>query len=159
VIVILDATVPLNFARVDRLDLLGRVPASLHVGRIVAADELRHWPTASARASTPFDILTDLGTDITLAQMQDDNELALYARCRDELGRGESECVAIASRRSWTVATDDGHARRILERHAIGVKLTGTIGLLRMLEKVGVLASTESEALVQSMKAGGGRLP
>jgi predicted nucleic acid-binding protein len=160
-IVILDATVPLNFARVDRVDLLGRVPTTLHVGRIVATNELRYWPASSRRAGEPFDIAAELRRRIRIVQMETDEELAMFARCREDLhlGRGESECVAIASERSFIVATDDGHARKILAKHGVRVKLTGTIGLLGMLEKARALVAAEVRTLVEAMKAGGGRLP
>jgi len=160
-IVILDATVPLNFARIDRLDLLGQVPVPLRVGRIVATDELRHWPWASARAGEPFDLVAELGTSITVTQMDSDEELAMFARCREvlHLGRGECECVAIASARSWTVATDDGHARRILARHDVRVELTGTLGLLQVLVDAGLVTQADVTRIVEKMKSGGARLP
>jgi predicted nucleic acid-binding protein len=159
-IVLLDATVHLNFARVERLDLLARVNARLHASPLVL-DELRHWPKGTTRAMQPLDLRAELGGSLVITQMATHEELGLFADLRERLGlgRGESECFAIARARSWRVATDDGRARTLLARHGIAIDLTGTIAFVEQLASAGVVERPAATQLVALMKSRGGRLP
>ena len=66
-------------------------------------------------------------TDLSWATVVSSPNVALLALATD-LGRGESEAIAIAHERGGLLILDDGLARR----HAtlIGVEITGTLGVL-----------------------------
>lgn len=55
------------------------------------------------------------------------------------LGKGEAEVIALADQKRLTVVIDDSKARRVAEN--MGLKLTGTIGVLLRAEKEGLIAS------------------
>jgi len=55
------------------------------------------------------------------------------------LGKGEAEVIALANQKGLTVVIDDSKARKVAEN--MGLKLTGTIGVLMRAEKEGLIVS------------------
>jgi predicted nucleic acid-binding protein len=55
------------------------------------------------------------------------------------LGKGESEVIALASQTGLKIIIDDSKARKVAEN--IGLKLTGTIGVLMKAERLGLIGS------------------
>lgn len=55
------------------------------------------------------------------------------------LGKGEAEVIALASQTGLKVAIDDLKARRVAEN--MGLKVTGTIGVLVKAERAGLIRS------------------
>jgi len=55
------------------------------------------------------------------------------------LGKGESDVIALASQTGLKIVIDDSRARKVAEN--IGLKLTGTIGVLMKAERLGLIGS------------------
>jgi len=55
------------------------------------------------------------------------------------LGKGEAEVIALANQKGLTAVIDDSKARKVAEN--MGLKLTGTIGVLMRAEKEGLIVS------------------
>jgi len=55
------------------------------------------------------------------------------------LGKGESEVIVLASQTGLKIIIDDSKARKVAEN--IGLKLTGTIGVLMKAERLGLIGS------------------
>lgn len=60
------------------------------------------------------------------------------------LGRGEAEVIALASQMGLKVIIDDSKARRVAEN--MGLKVTGTIGVLIRAEKLGLIENAYNKA-------------
>ncbi len=60
------------------------------------------------------------------------------------LGRGEAEVIALASKTGLKTIIDDRKARQVAEK--LGLKVTGTIGILLKAEKLGVINSAHEKA-------------
>ena len=60
------------------------------------------------------------------------------------LGRGESEVIALAIETGLRVIVDDLKARRVAE--TLGLNITGTIGILLKAEKMGLIKSSYDKA-------------
>ena len=60
------------------------------------------------------------------------------------LGQGEAEVIALASQSGLKVIMDDSKARRVAEN--MGLKMTGTIGVLIKAEKLGLIESAYNKA-------------
>lgn len=108
-LVLVDANVLLNFALVDRLDLLGalsdldfRAPAEV-MAEIIKQPE-RSRVEASIRSGHVGETsLTDVA------------ELVLFSELRQSMGMGEASCLALAvSQRAW-IASDE---KRVFRREA-----------------------------------------
>ncbi len=69
---------------------------------------------------------------------------ALYKMLRANLDRGESEAIVLYfEKRMDLLLLDDGEARKLAER--LGVKITGTGGLLVLAKRQGFISSVRSE--------------
>lgn len=75
------------------------------------------------------------------------------------LGAGETECFLAALKLQCEVACDDGAARKTILRHRQEIRLSGSIGLLRMAIRLSHLSQEEAFAAYKLMKARGGFLP
>jgi len=72
---------------------------------------------------------------------------ALAEALHDPLGMGESETIALAAEHSCTAVLDDRIAR--LKAKAMGLKVIGTIGLLRLAYDKGLI---DRDKLVQALR-------
>jgi len=61
------------------------------------------------------------------------------------LGRGESEVIALGVETGIRVIIDDAKARKVAE--SLGLKVVGTIGILIRAESLGLIASAHQEVL------------
>ncbi len=59
------------------------------------------------------------------------------------LGKGEADVIALASQTGLKVIIDDSKARKVAEN--MGLKLTGTIGVLLKAERLGLIANAQEK--------------
>ena len=59
------------------------------------------------------------------------------------LGKGEADAIALASQTGLKVIIDDSKARRVAEN--MGLKVTGTIGILIKAERAGLIGSAHDK--------------
>ncbi|WP_297487476.1 DUF3368 domain-containing protein [Thermococcus sp.] len=78
-----------------------------------------------------------------------EEEKNLYERLSRSLGRGEASCIAVARNRGLIFLSDDYDARK--KARLLGVKVSGTIGLLVLGVKKNVLTLDEADKLLQKM--------
>ena len=146
---ILDTTVLSNFARIGRVDLLrlslgdqgamtGIVYDELHAGEATGRVPQRDWTWLP---------IIDLST----------SETTQYKQLAQLLGGGEASCLAVAIQRRATIVTDDQAARRYGLK--VGVAVTGTLGLLRVLVRKGHLTLSEADEVLVAMVSQGYRSP
>jgi predicted nucleic acid-binding protein len=162
---VLDATVWLNFARAESLDLLVHgLSGRLVVGLIVRRREVMTWPRHTTRAGQPFSFDEFLlegrveCVEMTAAELARFDEVKVD-RGTQRLGAGETEAFILAASRGWTLCTDDGAARRIFAGLTGAPSLSGTIGLLRVLVAGGALRRDAAAGLLRLMRERGSRLP
>ena len=67
------------------------------------------------------------------------------------LGKGEAEAIALASETGYRIVVDDSKTRRVAQN--MGLKITGTIGVLLRAERSGLIESAEKK--VRELKAKG----
>jgi predicted nucleic acid-binding protein len=160
--IIVDATVWLNFGRADAVStLVNGLPNRLAVGLVVERQEVRVWPADSAQAGQPFSLEEFVARGILERAVMTAAELAMFHATKTQLrlGDGETEAIVVASSRGWTVATDDGPARRRIAAHRPSVPITGSVGLLRVLVQARAITRLEAARLLALMRGRGGRLP
>jgi len=147
--VLLDNTVLSNFSLVRRPDLVraafveqvGTTEQAFHemqdgiaIGRIPACD----WGWLSRLALTPV-------------------EQARFEVFQEHMGIGEASCLAMAKERGHKLATDDKDARRLARQ--LGIPLTGTVGILAILVKQGLISLADGDRFLNDMVASGYRSP
>jgi predicted nucleic acid-binding protein len=150
--IIFDTNVLSNFSLAGRFDLLkllyndsaccaGAVATEIqrgiqcgHAGLSAVANSLAHdWPRIEDPASTM--------------------EHQLFAALSISLGAGESACIVLAAQRGYVFACDDRLART--EAMRLGVKLTGTVGILIKTVRVEAIDVKGANTILRKMvKAG-----
>jgi len=146
---LLDNTVLSNFALVGRPDIVQRLWADAACTTPAAKAEYQTGITAGL---VPVTAWTDLRV-VTLTE----TETAFAAELPPRLGAGERTCLAVALHRQGRLASDDQDARSMARRH--GVPTTGTLGILVLGVRQGLLSKDEANALLKEMIAAGYRSP
>lgn len=101
-----DTCILINFALVDRIDLLTTLTEfKLCIPEDVWAEierpDLRQIIEQHLRSG-----------QLQLVRLDAPDELALFAIYSQVLGKGESACLAIAENRGWAIATDESKDRK-----------------------------------------------
>ena len=141
-LVLVDANVLLNFAQVDRLDLLGalsdldfRAPAE------VLTEILREPERSRVQASIRSGHLGET----SLTQV---SELVLFSELRQIMGMGEAACLALAvSQRAWIASDEKRVFRREAESRLGPGCILNTSGLLLLCIRRGLLSVEEADGL------------
>ena len=125
-IVLANTTPLINFAEIDRLELLEAMFGELLVP-VAVVTELQSkgslFRKAAVAGQAPF------------VHTRTPVNHALVATLRRELHAGEAECIALALEESAALLLlDDISARGVAEHH--GLQFTGTVGCLRLAKEL-----------------------
>ena len=146
--VVSDTTVLSNFAHAQRPDFLQSAFPNLAVPPAVRS-ELRQGEQEGRIPVCDWDWLQPIALSEAQQQLADDFS--------QTLGRGESECIALALERGWLLLTDDRDARRVAVDRAVSI--SGTLGSLVILVDRQVLSRTEADDHLRVMIASGYHSP
>jgi predicted nucleic acid-binding protein len=128
-----DACILINFLRAHRLDLLGAVPPYVFYVPTEALGEIT-YPDQQAELKEALDRGWIHETKIEAIE-----ELQIFARANEQLGSGESACLALAQTRAWILATDDSKGvkwKKVVAESGIQVLNTPGILLLAIRQRV-----------------------
>lgn len=146
---VLDNTVMSNFALVGRSDWLSEV----WPGMLVTSEEA--WAELQDGVQRGHILKTGWPWLAVLSLTEDER------KARDELmpplDKGEAACLALAYSRGYAFLSDDRMARR--EARRLGVRLSGTIGVLKTLVDEEKVSLEEADEALQQMMAMGYRSP
>jgi predicted nucleic acid-binding protein len=147
-VILADTTVLNNFGQIARPDLLRKT-----FTRLAAPAEVRkELAEGERRGLVPSCDWSWLAViELTDAERSHASEL------RNRVEAGEAACIAILVARGGLLLTDDGPARHLAA--ALGVELSGTIGVLVKLLRRKVLSLEEGDLLLHEMVARGYRSP
>ena len=146
---ILDNTVMSNFALVGHVDWLHEIWSGVLLTSEDAWAELQVGVRLGRIPETDWSWLTVLS--LTEVERELRNELM------PPLNEGEAACLALARSRSYAFLTDDRVARR--EARRLGVPLSGTIGMLKLLVDEGRISLEEADKALEQMIAWGYHSP
>lgn len=138
-VVVCDASPLIVLARVDHLDLLRRVFDTVIVPPAVW-HEVTHRPQAPGAATVARATWLHVRAPLTVPSMK--------------LGFGEREAMALALETSALLIVDDGMARAAAL--AMGIRITGTLGVLRRAKRLGLIADVRP--VVEQMSENGLRI-
>ncbi|WP_428261661.1 hypothetical protein [Haliangium sp.] len=140
-IVVTDAGVLINLAHVDRLSLLGSLPAYEFVvpPEVVAEVLVPEQAEALARA-------LDAG-HVAEISFTTTAELDAYVHLVQVLGKGEASCLAIAEVQGWCVACDERRKFLKLARERLGPdRVLNTAGIYVLALRAGLVSIDEADA-------------
>lgn len=128
---VVDNTVLTNFALIKREDILMKV----FDGVLYAANEvLQEFELGKERGVLPN---TDWSW-MRVLKIESEQEEHLFERLAERLGMGESACLSLAVNRNMKILTDDLDTRNYAQR--LGVSVSGTIGVLVLAVKKGIIS-------------------
>lgn len=146
IILVLDASVLINFLRVDRIDLIGNYSARMLVTEHVVAEVTAVYPEQRAR----LDAAVAAGT-VEVLTVTDLAELQLIAHLSSaagkRLGTGESSAIAIASSRGCALAIDDKAAIREAKKAFPTLPIFTTQDLIVLMIRGGILTVSVADSL------------
>ncbi|SRR6266478_379680 len=137
-----DTCILINLLRVHRLDLLGTV--SPYVFFV---------PTEVLREITYPDQIAELKEALDRGWIQETRleevlELQIFTRANEQLGSGESACIALAEARNWVLGTDDSKGtkwKRVIS--APGIRILNTPGILLLAIRQKVLTVQQADEI------------
>lgn len=157
--VIANTTIISNFASVGRLDLLRGVLDEVYISTDVFAEIQDGFAEGNLFYRGIEQNISPLAPDgwLQLTSLHGDAELQLFARLPAGLHRGEASSLAIAGQRNWVFLTDDAKARSTA--HALGIAISGTLGLLLKATQAELITAEEADGLLTQMLQNGYRSP
>jgi len=141
-VVIIDASVLINFIHIARLDLLGKLAAF----RILVPEQVVAEITRPEQSQAMEDAFS-AGWLMTTA-LTEHAEILDYAELHKTLGRGEASCIAAASQRGCLVACDErgGAFKRAVETRFESDVILATPDLIVAAIRSGLATVTEADA-------------
>jgi predicted nucleic acid-binding protein len=149
---LIDTSVLSNFAAIGKLALLQKQWSTLYIAQAVyeeIQDGIKEGHLFLAELAGQITLLHGDGW-LQVVELKETEELSLYRKLPTPLHAGEAESLVIAKQRGWRFLTDDRNARRFAAR--IGVKISGTLGILAQLVRQDVLQLEEANELLAQMK-------
>ena len=144
---IVNNTVLSNFSFADRLDLLKTIFQKAYL-----TPEVFHEVEAGIRDGYKFQERTKKiveDREWLLLTEPNQRELEFFHKLLLGLGAGEASCLAIAKGRGWLFLTDDLNARKTAIQ--LDVRISGTIGVLRIAVEQELISIEEGNRLLQKM--------
>jgi predicted nucleic acid-binding protein len=147
-LVLVDANVLLNFALVDRLDLLGALSdLDFRAPEEVMAEILKQPARSRVEASI-------LSGHVGETSLTDVAELVLFSELRQIMGMGEAACLALAaSQRAWIASDEKRVFRKEAEARLGPGSILNTPGLLLLGIRRGLLTVEEADGLKTALEA------
>jgi predicted nucleic acid-binding protein len=141
-VVVLDASVLLNFLSLGQVDLLTRLDGLTFVVPAEVAEEITR-----PEQRRQLDEATS-GAQIGAAVLDRPEELELRNDLQRVMGRGEAACLALATARGWLVACDEKRAFRRRATALLGERrLFTTPGLLLLAIRQGLIAVDQADEI------------
>lgn len=149
---VLNTTVLSNFAQVDAVELLPRLP------RVVTVDAVREELEEGIETHQYLENAVAMLEDEIPVHTPSSAATAIEDELLETLDPGEAQALAVAERTDGTIVTDDGDARTTAKRRSVA--LTGSIGLLvRFVEDCHISAETADRYLKRWIDEAGFRAP
>jgi predicted nucleic acid-binding protein len=149
VVVVLDASVLINFIHADCLDILGRLSNWTFVlpeqveQEVTRPEQARVLKTAIVRGFIRRQVVSS------------PRALACYAELLGTgIGKGEASCLAIAIEQGWIVASDErGRFFKVACERVGSGRLVNTPGLLLWAIRSGVISIAEADRIKVTLEA------
>lgn len=140
--VLVDNTVLTNFAFIEREDILKDVfEQSLFTTEAVLKERYK-GEDSGVLPKRDWSFLKIL-------KIESEHEQYHFERFRQMLGEGESSCLSLSISRGMKILTDDLDTRRYAQR--MGISVSGTIGVLALSVKKGIISKEEGNIFLLKM--------
>ncbi len=142
-----DTVVLSNFAMVKRLDLLNILYSEKLYITTEVTDEISTGISVGYKVLQ--EILNTVENGTYYIHSLSPLERQLYTTLLTNLGSGEASSISAAKTVNGIVVTDDKYARNICRER--GLKVTGTIGILKKLYSGKILQASQADNILEEM--------
>jgi hypothetical protein len=144
-ILVTDTSVLVNYLRIDRMDLIGRLSIRFLVTDHAAGEILGDYPEQVDRFRRAV-----TANIVEVCRVADDDALELFARLTStaRLGVGESASIAYALSIGAALAIDDRRAAKEAKRIDGRIVILGTADIMCQLIREGLLTLAEADAIL-----------
>lgn len=142
----MDNTVISNFAQTGKMEILLKLPFEFYTTEKVKEE----WIKAEIDLTK---YIKKGRIKITESRWEPEKEIKFIKKILDQKFRkvtGEVTCILVAKARNFEFASDDKKARRVAKKN--GIKITGTVGLLKEIVRYKILSEDEANKLLKEMK-------
>lgn len=140
-IVISDTSVIINFIHLNKLDLFGELPFQLLIPEVVYEEvDGKEYPEQKQRLKRALQ-----EGEIDRVSIENEAVTEKFAAYRDQFGKGESACLALAEEHDWMIACD--------EKRAFRKTILQKLGEDRLLNTPGVIINAIRENLIDVQTA------
>ena len=148
---IIDASVLLNFLKIDRIDLLAKHPAY----RFIVVDLVKNEVTNRGQAvRLEAALLSGELLPDGPPESIDPAELATFAAMSSlKIGNGDKAVIAAAKVRGLVLAMDDERAWKRAAAFCVGIPREETVSIMVSLIRAGVLSVAEADAIKADWEA------
>ena len=149
-IVVTDASVLINFLRIDRIDLIAGHSHTFLATDHVASEVSDRYPNQQRRFASALD-----SGALTLIPVAVTDELRLFTSlsATGRLGAGECSAIAVAVQRGYTLAIDDRVANRLARRFAPSLHIVTTQDLVVSMIRQHLLDIEEADRMKHEWSA------
>lgn len=143
-----DACILINLLRVHRLDLLGALPPYVFHAPQEALQEVT-YPEQQAELKQALELGWILET-----RLEAIDELQVFTQANEQLGSGESACLALAEVRGWILGTDDSKGakwKKVIS--APGINVLNTPGILLLAIRQSILTVQQADEIKATLEA------
>lgn len=137
---VVDTTVISNFAKTGHLTLL---KAILGDNGVTTVQVMEEFEVGIKRGKYP-----NLEIPLKVIELTE-KERELYTLLNQSLGKGEASCIAVAKFRGGILLSDDYDARK--KARLLSVKVSGTIGVLVLGVRKGVIELEDANGILHEM--------
>jgi len=147
-VLVVDATVLINFARVERLELLDQLETEIWCPQEI-------WEQTVVKTWSDYDVESEMRTlyrdgTMKVKEVNNPEQLQLMATFLKRMDEGEADALALAVTNELPVVTDDRACRNVADEYDLNY--TGTIGLLFSLVKKNAIALEQGAQIHEQMK-------
>jgi len=149
-IIVTDASVLINFLRIDRTDLLSGHSHALLATDHVAAEITDQYPDQQERVATALKTGTTAEARVTAQE-----ELRIFASLlrTGRLGAGDCSAIALAVHRGYILAIDDRLAANHARQVDTALRIVSTQDLMVSMIQEGLLITEEADSIKQEWAA------
>lgn len=140
----MDASVLVNFLRIDRVDLIAGLPHQFTVTDHVADEVSDRYPEQRERLLAAFD--AGILSEIAVTRPEELSTFGSLSASR-RLGAGECSAIAVAVHRRHILAIDDRQAIIQAQRTDQSIHIVTTKDLIVSMIRAGLLTVTEADAI------------
>lgn len=142
-----DACILINFAIVNRLDVLGKIAGyRFHITQEVLDEiedpEQRERVTQAIRDGI-----------LQPTALSNPDEMDVFVQQNQVLGKGEASCLALVRHRQWVLGTDESKGAKWLQViNARKGRILNTAGVILLASRAGILSVREADEIKATLE-------